>query len=149
MWKKPPAMRRPGAPLVFNFVKETRDRMVVFHLEGSLSLEETAALRQVFWECINASPVSRLILNLALVDRLDSSVISLFVATKNVISKRDGELVLAGLNARNYAMLEDTNLHQYFDIRRDVDDAMRAKKSRAVRPGSGRKGAGPRRERAD
>lgn len=114
---------------MFNFVKEVRGSVLVFHLEGSLSLEETAALRQVFWECINAAPVTRLILNLALVDRLDSSVISLFVATKSVISKRDGCLVLVGMNARNYAMLEDTNLHHYFDIRGDVEEAMGSRQS--------------------
>ena len=97
-------------------------RAAVFHLNGTLGLEETAMLRKAFWKCINRDLAEKLILNLEGVPTLEPSAISLFIATKNVVSKRKGHLILVGIQKPNFQLLEQTHLIKFFDIRPGLED---------------------------
>ena len=114
----------PNRATPFNYSVTHREGAAVFSLVGDLSLEATATLRRVFWECINGNDVGKLVLDLSSISSLDSTMISLFVATKNVVAKRRGRLVLVGLKPADYQLLEQTHLHHYFDIRQDLSAAL-------------------------
>lgn len=97
---------------------------VVFHLEGVLTLEDTAGLRQAFWEAINQHPVKRLIVNFEQVPKIDSAVISLLVATKNVVARIQASLILVGLRDSHKQFLERTHLHRYFEVQPDLETCL-------------------------
>ncbi|CAM2067875.1 STAS domain-containing protein [Sulfidibacter corallicola] len=111
---------------MFKYEKTRRDEAAIFFLQGRVGLEETAVMRKAFWECIVEENPGCLIVDLSGVPALDSSVISLLVATKNAIGKRRGHLLLSGLRRDSYQLFEQTNLHQYFEIRRTLDEAVEA-----------------------
>ena len=112
---------------MLEIIKERLDEAAVFHLSGRINLEKTAQLREMFWICLDQERVKKLIIDLAGVPSLDPSSVSLLVSTKNVVTKYRAELVLVGLNSGNYAMLEKTHLHFYFDIRANVAQALEEK----------------------
>ena len=100
---------------------ETHPGSAIFHLDGKLSLEETANLRKAFWEVIHHRTLGRLILNFENVPKLNPSVISLLVATKNVVARSHGQLILVGLKPNHQQFLERTHLYQYFEIEPDIE----------------------------
>lgn len=108
--------------------KERRGHSVIFYLEGTIRLEDISHLRKAFWESMNEEGVQELIINLEGVKSVDPTGISLFISTKNSISKINGRLVLVGLPKSMMAVLERTNLLHYFELRGDVKDAMRRRK---------------------
>ena len=122
---------------MLEYRREERGDIAIFFLSGAFGLEEMAELRGVFWACIHEGSIKKLILDLSMVPSLDCSAISLFVATKNVVAKKKGQLILVGINPTNYALLERTHLDHYFDIRADVAEALEERKPRA-RPRSRR-----------
>lgn len=103
---------------------ESQPKCAIFNLDGKLSLEETAHLRKAFWEVIHNQTSGRLILNFEKVPKLNPSVISLLVATKNVVARAHGQLILVGLKPNHMQFLERTHLHQYFEIRPDLDSCL-------------------------
>jgi len=107
----------------FNFEMEITGDIAVFHLRGRPSLGETADLRKTFWDCISQGPVKKLILELSGVSPLDPSAISLFIATKNVVSKHHGQLVLTGISEESHALLQQTHLLNYFEICDNLEEA--------------------------
>ncbi len=108
---------------MLEYTKEVRGNAAVFTLTGPLGLEETAQLRKIFWHCINEERLGKLILDLKRVPLLDCSAVSLFVATKNVVAKRRGQLILVG-SLKDFFLFERTHLDHYFDIRASVAEAM-------------------------
>lgn len=96
---------------------------VVFYLVGDLSLEETATLRQAFYEAITSEALSALVLDLSEVETLDSSTLSLFVATKNTLKRKGARLVLVGMSPAIARRFERTNLHLYFEMYDTLEEA--------------------------
>ena len=105
-------------------VEKPTEDLAVFILRGKIGLSDAAKLRKVFWDCLTEDLVKKLVINLQAVPELDSSSISLLVATKNIATKKKSEMILVGLNAENRDLLERTNLDFYFDIRRDVQEGL-------------------------
>jgi len=99
----------------------THPKCAIFNLDSTLSLEETANLRKAFWEVIHEKTVDHLIINVENVPKLNPSVISLLVATKNVVARSRGKLILVGLKPNHKQFLERMHLYQYFDIRQDIE----------------------------
>lgn len=97
----------------------TRGSDKIFLLSGELGLEETAALRPLLWSVMEEPAVTRVIIDLTAAKRVDASVISLFVATKNGLSKRRRRLLLCGMKREIFQLFEQTNLNAYFDIRKE------------------------------
>lgn len=98
---------------------ETRGSDKIFQLSGELGLEETAALRPLLWSVMEEPEVTRVIIDLTGAKRVDASVISLFVATKNGLGKRRRRLLLCGMKREIFQLFEQTNLNAYFDIRKE------------------------------
>ena len=97
---------------------------MVFRLRGRLSLSQGADLRKQFWEAVYGGRTRKLILELSGVSELDPSTISLFIATRHMVDKRHGRLLLAGLNEAHYQVLSRTSLLDYFDICETVAEAL-------------------------
>ena len=97
---------------------------IIFQLKGTLCLEDTAMLRKAFWNAINQYPIKRLILDFARVPTIDSSVISLLVATKNLVGKNHGDLILVHLNGSHKQFLEQIHLFGYFHIQSDLETCL-------------------------
>ena len=55
--------------------------------------------------------------------RLDPSAISLFIGTKNVVSKHHGHLLLTGICEESHDLLRQTHLLDYFDIYETLEEA--------------------------
>lgn len=100
----------------FTFDVTETDDTVTFQLRGRLRLEDTAHLRKAFWECLHKGGARNLILELSQVPRLEASAVSLFVATRNVVAKRKGKLVLRGVQHGNGKLLLEAGLDKYFDL---------------------------------
>ena len=101
----------------------------IFALPTPLDLSQMARLRKLFWQFIHEDGFEVLIIDLANIDHLDSSAISLLVATKNVVQKRRGRLALVGLDMDNLHILERLHLDCYFEIFEDVDEAIKGKQA--------------------
>ena len=111
---------------MFDYSDELTGDTAIFKLRGIMDLEGTAALRKTFWERFTNGSVSTLILDLSGVPLLEPSAVSLLVATKNVVAKWKGRLILTGLRKENMQLLEQTNLVNYFDIRASNEEALRS-----------------------
>ena len=111
-------------PKAFSFTTEDRSNAVIFHLSGPPGLEGAADLRKAFWECIHDDGKKVLILDLHEMPGLGPSVVSLFISTKNVVTKHRGHLYLVGLNQAGAALLEETHLKDYFEIRESLDEVL-------------------------
>ena len=110
-------------PNAFSFTRQDKNEAAIFHLSGHPGLEGAAQLRKAFWECIHDSGKRLLVLDLFEVPALGPSVISLFISTKNVVTRHRGRLVLVGVNEKGMALLEETHLDDYFHIADSLDAA--------------------------
>lgn len=96
-------------------------QVAIFDIQGHISLDATAALRKAFWEAINTYPLTSVVLNFQKVPKIDSTIVSLLVATKNVVARIHADLILIGLQPGHQAFLERLNLHHYFQIFPDLE----------------------------
>ena len=96
--------------------KRRSGKTVIFACGDKILLEDIAALREAFYEAM-AEGLDTLVLDLSKINHIDSSGISLFVSTKNALSKLNAHLVLAGMIPSVLDIFLKTSLDAYFDIR--------------------------------
>lgn len=101
-----------------------KDAAMVYTLRGKIELVQTATLRRIFWDCLHEDGIDRLIIDLSGVPELGSSAISLFVSTKNVVTKRRAKMIFIGLSQAAHDFLVRMHLHYYFDIAESLEEAM-------------------------
>ncbi|GJM20936.1 MAG: anti-sigma factor antagonist [Planctomycetota bacterium] len=103
---------------------QTRDtagvRIVV--LAGALDAGSAGNVRQELGGFVKSGNV-RLALDLAAVDRIDSTGLGALVTTLKAARDKGGDLVLAGLTPSVRAIVELTRLHRVFEIYGTVDSA--------------------------
>ena len=103
---------------------ETRDvgavRVVV--LTGALDALAAGEVRSELGGLVKQG-VTRLAIDLAGVNRIDSTGLGALVTTLKAARDRGGELVLAGLTPPVRAVVELTRLHRVFDIYGDAEAA--------------------------
>jgi anti-sigma B factor antagonist len=102
-------------------ISETRGALVV-RLTGELDLYNAPVLREALLECASRTP-RLLVLDLAEVTFVDSTVLGVFVEVRSKVGSRDG-LVLAapGLEARR--ALEVSGLDRHFSVTETVEGAL-------------------------
>jgi anti-anti-sigma factor len=95
-----------------------RDReSALFMLRGEMSMEDSFHLRQAFFKALqHEPPPGRLVVDFRQVKRIDSAMISLLVATKNVAKRHGAGLHLTNVPPREMRLFHQTNLDRYFDI---------------------------------
>jgi anti-sigma B factor antagonist len=102
------------------------DRVIVLDACGRLTQGAGGEkLRDLLHDFASQSH-SRFVVNLALVDFIDSYGVGELVRCQRAAQKIGGRLKLARVPARIHSMLEITNLHKYFEIHPDEPAAVRA-----------------------
>lgn len=114
---KPSAKKPSLGYFMFEF-GYIRDReTATFLLQGEMSLEDSFHLRQAFFEALQEeSPPGKLVVDFRKVKRIDSAMISLLVATKNVTKRHKASLHLINVSAKEMRLFHQTSLDRYFDI---------------------------------
>ena len=104
----------------------TRDREGVFvlDLKGKLTAGEAAIAFRAAFEEITAEPGARLILNMKLVDTVDSTGLGAMVMCSKRAASTRGMAKLAHVNRRNIELLVMTRLDTIFEVFEDELDAV-------------------------
>ena len=98
------------------------ERCPVVQLKGDVDLRTSPDLRERLLQLVQQRP-QRVILDLAGVGYMDSSGVGTMVEFKRYLERREGQLVLTGLQPRVRSLLEITRLDQFFTIAANVDEA--------------------------
>ncbi|HWR49771.1 MAG TPA: STAS domain-containing protein [Bryobacteraceae bacterium] len=101
-----------------------REGIAILDLDGRIIVgEHAAALRDKLRELIAASQ-TRILLNLAAVDFIDSTGLGALVVGHTGLKKLGGRLALENLNDRNIELLVLTKLSTIFDVFDDEQQAI-------------------------
>ena len=104
-------------------VSETRGALVV-HLTGELDLYNAPVLRETLLDCVAQSP-SRLVLDLAEVTFVDSTVLGALVEVRSKLGSRD-RFVLAAPGLETRRALAVSGLDRHFRVSETVEAALGA-----------------------
>jgi anti-sigma B factor antagonist len=102
-------------------VSEIRGALVV-RLTGELDLYNAPVLREALLDCVARSP-RRLVVDLAEVTFVDSTVLGVLVEARSKLGSRDG-LVLAAPGLETRRALEVSGLDQFFEVTETLEDAL-------------------------
>ena len=107
-------------------VEKLVDNIMLLDLRGQVTLgEETEALRGRIKQLVEAG-YTRIILNLADVNYIDSVGLSTLVASYTSARKRGGNVKLLHLTRRVHDLLQITRLSTVFEIFDDPEEAQRS-----------------------
>ncbi len=100
------------------------DGVVVVRLTGELDLHNAPVLRETLFRCAEQGP-ERLVVDLADVTFLDSTVLGVLIETRTKLPNRRGFMLASpGLEARR--ALEVSGLDRHLSVHETVDDALAA-----------------------
>lgn len=95
----------------------------VVDLHGRLDAANAAGIERDL-AAITSEGVTRIVLNCAGLDYLSSAALRVFVKTAKTLKQRDGELILAALNAQVRDIFEISGLLGFFRVAATVDEAL-------------------------
>ncbi len=104
---------------------EVRDGAVIISPEGDVDLSRSPVLRSSLRQAQNAKP-KRLIIDLGLVDYMDSSGVATLVEALQIARKNSTRMVLCGMKDRVRSIFEIARLDTVFTIAASRDAAMGA-----------------------
>ena len=101
-----------------------REGITIVDIKGRIAAgPEATALREKVAE-LTAAGKTKLVLNLAEVDYIDSTGLGALVVCATSLRKNGGDLKLLNLNRRNVDLLVMTKLHTVFEVFNDEHDAV-------------------------
>jgi anti-sigma B factor antagonist len=101
-----------------------REGITIVDIKGRIAAgPEATALREKVAE-LTAAGKTKLVLNLAEVDYIDSTGLGALVVCATSLRKNGGDLKLLNLNRRNVDLLVMTKLHTVFEVFNDEQDAV-------------------------
>lgn len=92
------------------------DGTVVVKLSGSMYVEDAAVLRERLLE-FSGKDYSRFVIDMSLVDYIDSSGLGVLVAIQKRALQKSGEVTIAGLQGIVRELFELTRLNKVFTVR--------------------------------
>ena len=101
---------------------EGKDDIVFIILSGQIDSYTSEEIIKITDEHINKGNL-KVVIDLTDIDYLDSSGLSALISAKIRLSKRNGNLRLAGLNEKTKRVFDLANLNQIFDIYKTRDAA--------------------------
>lgn len=104
---------------------ETRDGAVIVAPEGDVDLSRSPVLRNSLRQALANKP-ARLIVNLGLVDYMDSSGVATLVEALQIARRNPTKMVLCGMKDRVRSIFEIARLDTVFTISGTVEDAIKA-----------------------
>ena len=100
--------------------------VTVVTLKGRIVLgEESAAVRELISNLLSEGH-TKILLNMAAVDYIDSSGLGMLVSSVASVRKAGGEIKLVNLNEKVDDLMEVTRLYTVFDIADDEDVAVKS-----------------------
>ena len=111
--------------LMYVTVSDDRPDVAVLSLVGELDADTAPKLHATLADLLDL-PVPRIVVDLSDLKFCDSTGLSAFIVSKQVISARGGWLSFAGANPFLASLLETVGLSRYFAIFPQVDDAIAA-----------------------
>jgi len=100
--------------------------VTIIEVTGRITLGEgNVMLREIVRDLADKG-TTRVVLNLAEVNYIDSSGVGELVKAHTTIRNKGGHLKLANLNERVHSLLEMTRLSSVFDIHKDEDSAVKS-----------------------
>ncbi|HEX8347542.1 MAG TPA: STAS domain-containing protein [Actinoplanes sp.] len=106
-------------------VTDLRTDIAVLHLRGELDADTAAHLHAAMASLL-ARPVPRIVVDLAGLRFCDSTGLSMFIVSKQVITARGGWLSFACASQFLEELMETVGLTRYFTLHSDVDTAILA-----------------------
>lgn len=101
-----------------------REGITIVDIKGRIAAgPEATALREKVAE-LTAAGKTKLVLNLADVDYIDSTGLGALVVCATSLRKNGGDLKMVNLNRRNVDLLVMTKLHTVFEVFNDEQDAV-------------------------
>jgi len=97
----------------------------IFSYEGAIDLHVSPEVRAALREITDQQP-KRLVVDLSRVPYVDSSGLAVLIGAKQELEAAGGVFILAGAQDAVRTILESARLDQYFQLVRDVDDALAA-----------------------
>lgn len=104
---------------------ETRDGATIIAPEGDVDLSRSPVLRSALRQAQTARP-KRLIVQLGLVDYMDSSGVATLVEALQIARRNNTKMVLCGMKDRVRSIFEIARLDTVFTIAGTVTEAMEA-----------------------
>ena len=108
------------------FTIDDRGAIVVAHI-SKLGLSEEDNIEQLGQELsmlVDQFGCRKLVVSFEIVRLVTSAALGKFIALNRNLRRREGRLVLCGVNGMMQGVLEATKLNEYFTITPTVDDAV-------------------------
>jgi len=100
----------------FSHQIQTCQPFTIWKFSGDLIIEETAALRQCFYNWLKEPEAENLIVEFNDITKIDASGVSLLVSFQNVMNRNNRKMKIRGVPHHIFPLFEKTNLVLYFDI---------------------------------
>jgi anti-sigma B factor antagonist len=95
----------------------------IVRIVGEVDMRTSPTLRTAILDVSRSKP-SRIVIDLEMVQYMDSSGVGTMVSLKREIERLGGKLMLAGLQPRVRGVFEITQLDRFFVIRATVEEAL-------------------------
>ena len=105
---------------MFKYNISHQDQTTVFELIGQMSLEDSFHLRQAFFDEIKDAKPAVMIVDFSQVCKADAAMLSLLIATKNVVERHGARFVLRSIPQQEMLLFQNTSMNRYFEIEDDM-----------------------------
>ena len=102
-----------------------RDPVTILSMNGALVLENTASLKKILDDLLIADRVW-IVMNFKEVDSIDSAALAILINRKADCQKKNGDILLVGLNETIQRIFLDTALSGFFRIFASVEEACKS-----------------------
>ncbi len=118
----PPA--KSAASELFSVHDHGGVHVISFERADVLDAFEIERLGDDIYHCIKTIDAPRVVVDLAKVQHLSSSAISMLIALKTVAEKRNGKVAIANVSRDIMEVFKLTKLHKLINIHNDTDKAV-------------------------
>jgi anti-sigma B factor antagonist len=106
-------------------IEEKKDEFDILKLEGRLDAVSAKEIKSKINELVKHER-KKIVMNLSEINFIDSTGLGGMVSCLRTVSKKGGDIKIAGLQAQVRAIFELTRLHRIFQIFDDTETALRS-----------------------
>jgi anti-sigma B factor antagonist len=104
---------------------EKKNGLYILKLEGRLDAVSAKEVKSKINEMVKHEQIN-IVIDLSEIDFIDSTGLGCMVSCLRSVSKKSGDIKIAGLQAQVRAIFELTRLHRIFQIFEDTETALRS-----------------------
>ena len=105
-------------------IEEKKDELDILKLQGRLDAASAKEIKSKINELVKHDRI-KIVMDLSDINFIDSTGLGCMVSCLRTVSKKGGDIKIAGLQAQVRAIFELTRLHRIFQIFDDTDTAIR------------------------